>query len=283
MQVVSQFPQVNIQGACTWFGISRQAYYQARKRQIERAAEADLLLNLVRSLRYHHPRMGVRKLYHELQAQMTTLGLKWGRDTLFDLLREHELLVPVKRNRRRTTFGGNRRFPNLIADLKVTHIHQVWVADITYLSTEAGFLYLALLTDVFSRFIVGFDLSASLTADGTLRALRRAGKFARVDVVKRAGLIHHSDHGMQYIAGDYLDHLNALQASPSMGEVGNCYENALAERVNGILKLEYALDNLFVNRSQAELAVQQAVDLYNFKRPHLSLNYRKPVEVFFKN
>ena len=142
--------------------------------------------------------MGVRKLYHELQAQMTTLGLKWGRDTLFDLLREHELLVPVKRNRRRTTFGGNRHFPNLIADLKVTHIHQVWVADITYLSTEAGFLYLALLTDVFSRFIVGFDLSASLTADGTLRALRRAGKFARVDVVKRAGLIHHSDHGMQY-------------------------------------------------------------------------------------
>lgn len=283
MQAAARYPQVDIQAACAWFGITRQAYYQARRRQVVRAAEDDLLLNLVRALRYHHPRMGVRKLYHELQTQMTALGIRRGRDALFDLLRRHELLVPVKRNRRRTTFAGKRHFPNLIADLAVTRINQVWVADITYLSTEQGFLYLALLTDVFSRFIVGFDLSASLTADGTLRALNQAIKCAGEPDVKVAGLIHHSDHGMQYIARDYLDRLDGLHAAPSMGEVGNCYENALAERVNGILKIEYGLDNLFVNKGYAELAVQQAVDLYNFKRPHLSLNYQKPAEVYFRN
>jgi putative transposase len=142
---------------------------------------------------------------------------------------------------------------------------------------------LALLTDVFSRFIVGFDLSHSLTADGTVRALNQAIALLGEATLKNSGLIHHSDHGMQYIAHSYLDRLDSLNAAPSMGEVGNCYDNALAERVNGILKIEYGLDNLFVNPGQTERAVQQAVELYNFKRPHLSLDYLKPADVFFNN
>jgi transposase InsO family protein len=280
--VRSQFPEVRVEQACHWFEISRQAYYQTLKRQFDRAAEDELLLQLVRSLRHHQPRLGVRKLYHELQGQMAVLGLKRGRDGLFDLLRAHNLLVPVKRNRCRTTFRAGRHFPNLLADLTVTRIHQVWVADITYLSTEQGFLYLALLTDVFSRFIVGFDLSDALTAEGTLRALQQAGRLAGQGL-QQTTLIHHSDHGMQYIAHDYLNLLDHFQARPSMGQVGNCYENALAERVNGILKLEYGLDTLFVNHSHANLAVQQAIALYNFKRPHFSLQLRKPAQVFFAN
>lgn len=281
MQATQQYSELTTQAACTWFGVSRQAYYQARHRQVIRAAENQLVLKLVQSLRYHHPRMGVRKLYHEVQAQMLALGIQRGRDALFDLLREHGLLVPLKRNQRRTTFSGKRHFPNLIADLSVTRINQVWVADITYISTEQGFLYLALLTDVFSRFIVGFDLSISLAAQGTLRSLNQAIHFVGDPLIKAAGLIHHSDHGIQYTAHDYLDRLDAFHIDPSMGEVGNCYDNALAERVNGILKIEYGLDALFVDHTYARTAVQQAVHLYNFQRPHLSLNYRKPAEVFF--
>lgn len=266
---------------CGWYGISRQGYYQAKQRGKENERKEEQVLDLVRTLRHCHRRMGVRKLHHELQDQLALLGVKMGRDALFDLLRRYDLLIKFKRNRRRTTFSGHHHFPNLVADLVVTRINQVWVADITYLSTQQGFLYLALITDLFSRFIVGFDFSPSLAAEGTLRALNQAIRLAGADILRAAPLIHHSDHGLQYSAHPYLDLLASLHASPSMGQVGNCYDNAFAERVNGILKLEYGLDALFVNAQQAHLAVVEAIDLYNFKRPHLSLNFLKPAHLYF--
>jgi transposase InsO family protein len=267
--------------ACGWFGISRQAYYQARQRQLQRAAEDELVLELVRGIRQRHPRMGGRKLHHELQKPLAALGIARGRDALFELLGAHNLLVPTKRSQRRTTHPGLWRCPNLLTDLTVTRRHQVWVGDITYITTEQGFVYLALLTDVFSRFILGFDLSSSLAVEGCLRALNQAiGQANHADF---CGLIHHSDHGVQYTAWLYRERLRSLQIRPSMGEVGNCYENALAERVNGILKCEYALDDLFTNQEQAQRAVQEAVWLYNYERPHLSLNYCKPAEIYFGN
>jgi putative transposase len=210
---------------------------------------------------------------------MAKLGIQRGRDRFFDLLREHDLLVPPLRNGCRTTRSGLWRCPNLVADLKVTRVDQVWVADITYILTEEGFVYLALITDAFSRFIVGYDVSASLAAEGCLRALQHAlDQAAGRDLT---GLIHHSDHGVQYTSFDYRDLLRQAHCLSSMGEVGNCYENPLAERMNGILKIEYGLNALFANRPLASSATGQSVMLFNYERPHSSLNYRKPAEVYF--
>lgn len=269
--------EASIRDASRWFGISRQSYYQARQRQMQRAAEDQLVLELVQAIRQRHPRMGGRKLYNELHEAIGQLGIQRGRDAFFDLLRRHDLLVAPKHSRRRTTRSGLWRCPNLLTDLEVDQVHQVWVGDITYLTTEQGFLYLALLTDAYSRFIVGYDLSHSLAAEGCLRALEQA--IVQTPQTALKGLIHHSDHGIQYMAWPYTDRLRSLHIRSSMGEVGNCYENALAERVNGILKGEYGLDDLFVNNQQAHRAVQQAIWLYNYERPHLSLNYRKPAQV----
>lgn len=270
--------QVSKQAACHWFGISRQAYYQARRQQLQQEAENDLLLELVRAIRRRHPRMGGRKLYHLLQKPMAKAGISRGRDALFDLLRQHDLLVPTKRSRHRTTRPGLWRCPNRLAELKIERVNQVWVADITYILTEQGFVYLALITDAFSRFIVGFDLSSSLAAEGALRALNRA--IEENQGLNLTGLVHHSDHGIQYTAHPYGLRLNTAGILSSMGEVGNCYENALAERMNGILKCEYGLDDLFVNLEQALIAVQEAIKSYNFERPHFSLGLRCPAAVY---
>ena len=271
--------QVSKQAACDWFGISRQAYYQARRRELKRAAEDHLLVELVQGMRQRHPRLGGRKLYHELQEPMQALDITKGRDAFFDLLRQHNLLVAVKRSRHRTTRSGLWRCPNRLTDMTVVARHQAWVADITYLTTEQGFVYLALLTDVFSRFVVGYDLSSSLAAEGCLRALTQA--IDQASHAELRGLIHHSDHGVQYTAWPYQERLKSLAMKPSMGQVGNCYENALAERMNGILKCEYGLDDLFVNLEQAQVAVREAIWLYNFERPHLSLSMCKPAEIYF--
>ncbi len=140
--------------------------------------------------------------------------------------------------------------------------------------------YLALITDAYSRFIVGYDLSSSLAAEGCLRALNHAIGYKTNEL---KGLIHHSDHGVQYTAWPYREQLQSVGIRSSMGEVGNCYENALAERMNGILKCEYYLDNLFIDIEHAQKAVREAIWLYNYERPHLSLNYCKPAEVHFSN
>ncbi len=237
-------------------------------------------MTLVQGLRQRHPRMGGRKLHHELQEPMTTLGISRGRDAFFDLLRASDLLVPVKRSRRRTTWAGLWRCPNRLTDLDIQQAHQVWVADITYLTTEQGFLYLALLTDAWSRFIVGYDLSSSLAGEGSLRALNQA--LAQAPAEKLPGLVHHSDHGVQYTAHPYRDQLEASGLLTSMGAVGNCYENALAERVNGLLKGEYSLDDLFVDEAHAWQTVAEAIRLYNYERPHLALAYAKPAEIHFR-
>lgn len=266
------------EAACRWYGISRQAYYQARQREMERAAEEQLIVELVQGIRQRHPCMGGRKLYHELKEAMSRLGIARGRDGFFAILRRRELRVRVKRNGRRTTRSGLWRCPNLLADALITRVHQAWVGDITYISTETRFLYLALLTDVYSRFIVGYDLSSSLVVEGTLRALTQA--MAQVDEEQLRGLIHHSDHGVQYSAWPYREQLRAYSIRSSMGEVGNCYENAMAERVNGILKNEYSLNHLFVDDQHAQEAVHQAIYLYNYERPHLALNYAKPAQIY---
>ena len=261
---------------CPWFGISRQAHYQMAKRQQQQATQEQRILKLVQAIRQRHPRMGARKVLHELGPELSHKGLLLGRDRFFDLLARYDLLLPVLRQKRRTTWPGLWRCPNRLIDLTIARVQQVWVCDITYLETEQGFCYLSLVTDAFSRFIVGFDVSTSLAVEGALRAVKMAMAQTSRPL---AGLIHHSDHGIQYTCNAYFDHLDQADILPSMGEVGNCYDNAMAERVNGILKLEYSLNQLFVNVSQAITGTKQAVWLYNYERPHLSLDYLKPVEV----
>lgn len=266
------------QQVLTHFGISRQAHHQQLHQQRRREGEAAIIVEMVQAIRAHHPRMGVRKLLHKLQPQLRQRGIQLSRDRLFDLLRARRLLVPVKRQATKTTRSGLFRCPNLLTDLTPEHVHQVWVGDITYLTLQNSFAYLALLTDAFSRFIVGFDLSLSLAVTGCQRALHMALQHSDSSF---DGLIHHSDHGVQYTAYAYRDALAQHRIRSSMGEVGNCYENALAERMNGILKVEYGLDALFVNFDHALLATKQAIALYNYDRPHLSLDYLTPANVHF--
>lgn len=265
----------NIEAISRAHGISRQAYYQGRARAQRCQDRQEEALTVVRAERGVLPRLGTRKLYHLHREAFR--ALKIGRDALFNLLRQHELLIARKRSKRRTTDSrhGLLTYQNLVKDNPPTAPKAVFVADITYVETLEGFRYAALVTDAYSRKIVGYDLSASLSIEGSLRAL----KMALSGVDDAPGLIHHSDRGVQYCSRAYVEVLAEHKARVSMAAVGNPYENALAERVNGILKGEFFLDSLFATEAQARAALEQAVRLYNERRPHLSLDYRTPSQV----
>ena len=263
-----------------WVGVTKQAAYQHRRRGTEREAKEVAIVGQVQQIRQRHPRMGTRKLLQKMQPWLESTGVKIGRDGLFELLRRHGLLLYLLRRGRRTTWPGKWRCRNLLAEETITRPNQAWVSDITYVETEQGFRYLSLITDVYSRRIMGYDLSDSLAVEGTLRALQQAIRRAKGRV---KGLIHHSDHGIQYTCHAFRKRLNKYGIRQSMGEIGNCYDNAVAERVNGILKLEYGLEHLFVSTRQAKRAVREAVWLYNNERPHMSLSYQIPHYVYINN
>ena len=256
-----------------WVGVTRQAAYQQRQRQAKRQAEEEIIVGRVLTIRQRHPQMGTRKLLEKMRNWLKEQGLKIGRDSLFSLLRRRGLLLRRLRRGRRTTWPGQWRCRNLLAEMTVTRPNQAWVSDITYVETEQGFRYLSLITDVFSRRIMGFDLSDSLSVEGTLRALRQAVRQAKGQV---QDVVHHSDHGIQYTCHAFRKQIKKHGMKSSMGEIGNCYDNALAERVNGILKLEYGLNGRYVSTKQAQRAVREAVWLYNYDRPHLALDYQYP-------
>lgn len=263
-----------------WVGVTRQAAYQHRQRRARRQEEEAAIVERVLTIRQRHPRLGTRKLLEKMRNWLTAMGLKIGRDALFDLLRRHGLLLNRLRRRWRTTWPGQWRCRNLLAETAVTRPNQAWVSDLTYVETAAGFRYLSLVTDVFSRRIMGFDLSDSLSVEGTLRALRQAVREAKGQV---QDVILHSDHGIQYTCHAFRQQLTQYGMRSSMGEVGNCYDNALAERVNGILKLEYGLNSLFASTRQARRAAREAVWLYNYDRPHLALDYQHPHDVYINH
>jgi putative transposase len=263
---------------CAQFGISRQAHYQQLQREQERQVKEGMVLEMVRMVRRKHPRMGVRKLLYKIRPMLTAECLQIGRDQLFDLLRSEEMLVKRKKSYRRTTLPGLWRAPNRLPGLVVDHPDQVWVCDITYLEITAGcFAYLFLLMDLFTRCIVGWQVASSLVTEGALASLEMA-LSQRKRIPK--GLIHHSDHGVQYTSHAYLNTLLQHQILASMGAVGSCYDNIFAERLIGILKNEYALDLPFADLEQVSIAVKEVVHLYNTDRPHLSLNMAVPIEVY---
>jgi transposase InsO family protein len=235
---------------------------------------------LVKNRRKSLPREGVRKLTKSLNKEFTSANLKIGRDTLFNILRKHNMLTLRKKYSSRTTNSLHRfyKYKNIIKDIEVTRPNQVWVSDITYIRTIKGFCYLALITDMHSRKIVGYDISNSLELKGCERALNKALYQAK----DTNGLIHHSDRGIQYCSNLYTQILKRNNIAISMTEENHCYENAIAERVNGILKDEFYLDQTFDSLQHAKRATKNAINLYNEIRLHLSLNYKTPNMVYLK-
>jgi putative transposase len=266
-----------VSAVCQRAGMSRANYYAGRRRRRGVAVDEELIVALVREQRQMHPRIGTRKLLRLLRPELKDAGVKVGRDRLFAILGAHGLLVEPKRGRPRTTNSRHCLpvFHNLVAGAPPDGPHQILVSDVTYIGTEEGFLYAALITDMFSRKIVGYYIGDSLEAEGCIQALRRA----MAQLPEAAHPIHHSDRGCQYCCHAYVDLLLARGLRVSMTEVLHCYENAMAERVNGILKQEYNLDGKFRTKAQAIAAFNQAVCLYNHNRPHLALGYRTPAEV----
>ena len=260
------------------FGLKRNAYYKHKNRADKRLNLEQQIINIVGKKRKSLPREGVRKLIKSLDNEFTKANLKVGRDTLFNVLRKHNMLTLRKKTSARTTNSYHRfyKYKNIIKNMKVTRPNQVWVSDITYIRTVKGFWYLALITDMYSRKIVGYDISDSLELNGCVRAIKKA--IYQANDIKQ--LIHHSDRGIQYCSNVYTQILKRKKIDISMTEENHCYENAMAERVNGILKDEFYLDQTFDNLAHAKRAAKSAINLYNEVRLHLSLDYKTPNMVY---
>lgn len=267
---------LKIRGLCRAYGISRQGYYQQRRRQKQAGKTEARVLAMVREERREQPKIGTRKLHELFGGEWAGEGLRVGRDKLFDILRRNGMLVRRRKKYIRTTNSLHRYYvhENLIEGRRIEEPNEVYVADITYLRTRRGFVYLPLVTDVASRKIVGWDVSDSLSVEGSLRSLRMALRGAK----PRRGSIHHSDRGIQYCCDAYTEELRREGIAISMAEKGNPYQNAIAERINGILKEEYQLRDTFADLQEAKKAVAEAIYLYNHRRPHMSINYEIPAE-----
>lgn len=266
-----------ISGLCRIAGISRQGYYRLRRVRQRQAVNEEAVVRFVRRERAAQPRLGARKLHYLLNGAGQPANQKLGRDRFLRVLRRHDLLVKPKKKAVRTTYHDTALpvYRNLLYQLTPTAPHQVWVSDITYVATEDGPLYLSLITDLYSRQIVGWNLSDTLAASESIKALKMA-----IDQLPLGRWpIHHSDRGSQYCCHDYVAVLNERHLPISMTEQNHCYENCYAERVNGILKMEYHLDHTFRSPAQAHRAISQAIWLYGHRRPHLSLQMQTPGHV----
>ena len=261
------------QTLCRLLGHSRQGYYKLERREEREAFKAELVISEVVKIRSVQPRIGVRKIYHMIQPFLAEHGVKAGRDQLNELMREHALLVRKRRSRKpKTTIScWWRRYPNLIRDFVAGSANQVWVSDITYIRIGERFGFLSLITDAYSRRIVGYKLFRDLSARGCVAAL----KMAIRNNPSREALIHHSDRGMQYSSSEYVRLLGTARIS--MTEKGDPLENAIAERVNGILKDEL-LQKQYDTFKEAREAIARAVDIYNHLRPHSSIENLTPDE-----
>ncbi len=229
------------------------------------------------------PRIGTRKLHYLLTETLQKHSICIGRDKLFDLLEDYGLLVRRRKRKRINTTNSNhpfRKYPNLVRELRPERPNHLWVSDITYISLLDSFCYLSLVTDAYSRKIVGYCLYPSLKKEGPLQALGMALKA--LPGKPGATLIHHSDRGLQYCCSDYTTLLDSSNLCISMTEKGDPYENAIAERVNGILKEEFGLDKDFDSFENAKIAVMKAIDIYNRLRPHSSCDYLTPEQAHQK-
>jgi putative transposase len=266
---------------CSLFGRSRQGWYEQTKREDSQHMADAIVLKMVKEIRHDLPRAGVPKLHFMLQPKLQEHSIKMGRDALYQLLGEHGYLLRYRRRKPYTTDSNHpyKKYPNLIRDLQyLTHPGQLWVSDITYIRLLNGFCYLSIITDAYSHKIIGHCLHPTLHSDGPITALLMALKSKR-----GSALIHHSDRGSQYCCADYVRMLDHYHIHISMTENGDPYENAIAERVNGILKEEFLLGRTFATYSEAQQAVAHTVEKYNHIRPHASCDNLTPVQAHDQN
>lgn len=265
---------------CGLFGYTRQAWYDTKKRQSDTQLSEVLVLNEAKEIREEHTKMGCEKIHLKLKPFLANHHIKMGRDKVFNLMQEHGLQARYTKRKARTTNSNHlfKRYPNLVRDIELTSSGKMWVSDITYIRTAYGFVYLSLITDAYSKKIVGWCLWPDLGSAGALNALKMAIECEKVN----EKLIHHSDRGIQYCCYDYVNYLKGSNIQISMTENGDPYENAIAERVNGILKREYDLYDTFLDYNAAHEATKIAIDKYNNHRPHRSCDMFTPAEAHVK-
>lgn len=255
------------------FEISRQGFYQSIQREQVRRVQLAKIKPLVVKIRMQMPRIGTRKLYYLLKDEFNGQGIKIGRDALFDYLRSESMLIKPKKNYTKTTNSKHwlRKYPNLMKDTKATQPEQYLVSDITYIKSRERTHYLSLVTDAFSRKIMGYQLSDDMSAENVVKALKMATK----NRITSTTMIHHSDRGLQYCSEVYQNELTQNGIKPSMTDGYDCYQNALAERINGILKQEFLIYKCNTGK-ELEMLIKESINIYNNQRPHLSLNMKTP-------
>ena len=261
---------------CKLFGKSRQAFYKKKWFITDQEQQEMIVLELIAQVRRELPGLGLHKLYRCIYQPLRSNNIKFGRDKVHSLLRKYGLLISKKRRNPKTTQSNHhwfRKYPDLTKELEVTYSEQLWVSDITYICIGYDFNYLSLITDAYSKKIMGYCLHPFLTNDGCIEALKMAISGRSFTTT----IIHHSDRGSQYCSYDYVTILKKTGIQISLTQNGEAHENPIAERVNGILKTEFGLNKVFKSRTQALLAVRSSIEAYNNLRPHMSCNYLTPV------
>ena len=269
------YKDISLTTICGLFGKSRQGWYQLAEKEGQKQLKHTLVLEKVRQIKSELPQTGGIKMHFMLQQFMASHRISMGRDALFSMLKDNNLLVKPRRLYARTTnsFHYFKKWPDLVQRRKAIMAEEIWVSDITYLRTKKGFIYLSLVTDAWSRKIVGYNLSRNLKAEGCIKAFQMALK-ARL--YPKRPLIHHSDRGIQYCCDAYVQLLLNQSVQISMTQNGSPYDNAIAERVNGILKQEFDLYQSFESYDQAKATVERAILSYNQIRPHFSCELKTP-------
>lgn len=278
----SNYSHIGLAKLCGWFGITRQSYYQNSWKVVDVSIEENLVLDEVKQIRKRHGRIGTRKLHDMLQNFMLEHQIKMGRDALFDLLSANHMLVRKRKRRVQTTqsFHWLRKYPNLIKGFAPTAPNQLWVSDITYWKINGSYVYISFITDAFSHKVVGFHVAQTLESIETIQALKMALSSLIETPKTEFKLIHHSDRGVQYCHHKYVNLLQENNIKISMTENGDPLENAIAERVNGIIKEEYLQDYQVNSIEQAKKVLKFVVEeLYNKERPHNSISNFTPNEV----
>jgi putative transposase len=275
--IKDSYPHVGLERICRLLGITRQSHYKSIRYRKKTIAEDHITLQLISAIRKDHPRMGGRKIYFMIKEDINRLNIKLGRDALFDLLASEHLLVQRRKRKHITTNSNHwyRKYPNLIKNLVPDGPNQIWVSDITYIRTNQEFLYLFLITDAYSKKILGYRLAKNLDSIHAVNSLQDAIKNTCKPI---SGLIHHSDRGIQYCSKEYTDLLNKHAISISMTENGDPLENPVAERINGILKDEYLNDKINNHNNLDIKELSNIIEKYNTLRPHLSCEMLTPQE-----
>ncbi len=272
--------QESISSTCELLGLSRQVYYRAIKSRQKRRDIASKVVELVHRVRIEQPRIGTRKLYYILKGELQELGV--GRDQLFTILKANHMLIKPKRSYHITTNSHHRfrKHKNLLEQLTIQRPEQVWVSDITYVGNRQNPMYLSLVTDAYSKKIMGYYLDSTLEVKASLRALKKAIKNRSYPNQR---LIHHSDRGLQYCSDDYQKLLDNADIKCSMTESYDPYQNAVAERINGILKQEFLMETSKINIKLMRKIVEQSIRIYNTKRPHWSCQMNTPEQMHKQN